>query len=323
MRVIFMGTPEFAVPSLRTLIASSYDVVAAFTQPDRPSGRGHKPQAPPVKNLALAHNIPVYQPEKVRTEDHRSLLQQLAPDFIVVVAYGQILPAWLLKTPRIAPVNIHGSLLPKYRGAAPIIWALLNGEPVTGITTMLMDEHIDTGPILLKREFPIADTMTAGDLGDHMARLGADMLIPTLGGLQNGSIKPETQDSLQASWAPRISKEQAEIIWNRSAREIHNQIRAFHPWPLAFTEHQGQRIQLLRSRFAGAPELRMHEPGTFLSKTGEGILVQCGDAAIEILELRPANRRAISGREFANGARFSPGSLIFHQRISPQGGDSR
>ncbi len=320
MRVIFMGTPEFAVPSLRALIASSYEIAAVFTQPDRPSGRGHKLHPSPIKNLSLEHHLPVFQPEKVRSDELRPLFADLRADFIVVVAYGQILPGWLLKAARIAPVNLHGSLLPKYRGAAPVIWALLNGERISGITTMLMDEHLDTGPILLKREFPITETMTGGELADHLSRLGAEALIPTLDGLKDGSLQPLPQDDTQASWAPRISKDQAEVSWDRGAREIHDQIRAFQPWPLAFSEYEGHRVQLLRSRTAGTAETQGRQPGTFLGKTETGLLIQCGDsAAIEILELQPANRHPVSGREFANGARLSPGLPVFGKRRPGQG----
>jgi methionyl-tRNA formyltransferase len=312
MRVVFLGTPEFAVPSLRALIDGSYQVSAVFTQPDRPSGRGQKPQPPPIKSLALAHRIPIYQPEKMRDGEHRPLIEELHPDFIVVVAYGQILPGWLLNAARIAPVNVHASLLPKYRGAAPVVWALLNGESVTGVTTMLMDEHLDTGPVLLKRELPVSESMTAGELADRLSRLGAELLIPTLDGLRDGVIQPVPQDDAQASWAPRISKEQARISWEGSAREIHNRIRAFHPRPLAFAEHQGQRIQILRSRPVDASELRGRRPGTFLGKTESGMLVQCGaDTVLEVLELQPASRRPVSGREFANGARLSGDMLLF------------
>ncbi len=321
MRVVFMGTPEFAVPSLRALIASEHQVVAVFTQPDRPAGRGHKPQISAVKALALEHGLPVHQPEKVRSEEHRALVESFAADFLVVAAYGQILPGWLLRSVRVAPVNIHGSLLPKYRGAAPVIWALLNGETVTGVTTMLMDEHLDTGPILLKRELPIPDAVDAGGLTVRLALLGAELLIPTLEGLREGTIQPVVQDDGQASWAPRISKEQAEISWDKPARDIHNRIRAFHPRPLAHADLRGERVQLLCSRVADAAAHPDTQPGTCLGKTESGILVQCGaGTALELLEIQPANRRPVSGRDFANGARISPGELLF-RAVKPSQGD--
>lgn len=316
MRVIFMGTPEFAVPSLRALHSSSYDVVAVFTQPDRPAGRGQKPQPPPVKSVALLHQIPVFQPEKLRDEALRPLFADLRPDYLAVVAYGQILPGWVLESARIAPVNVHGSLLPKYRGAAPVVWALLNGDSTTGITTMLMDEHLDTGAILLQREIRIGDAMTAGELADSLAHLGAELLIPTLDGLSDKTVHPVKQDDAAATWAPRISKDQALISWKVSASEVHNRIRAFQPWPLAFAWHRGDRIQLLRSRVSAAVPPGAIRPGAYLGKSEKGILIQCGESTVvEILELRAANRRPVSGCEFANGARLSPGDLAFHDEI--------
>ncbi len=312
MRVIFMGTPEFAVPSLRALIAGGYEIVAVLTQPDRPGGRGHKPQASPVKTLARKHGLSVHQLEKVRNEEHRALFQSLGADFIVVVAYGQILPGWLLRSARIAPVNVHGSLLPKYRGAAPVIWALINGEHVTGVTTMLMDEHLDTGPALLKSEVQIPETMTAGELSGQLARLGAELLIPTLAGLSDGTIRPIPQEEALASWAPRISKEQGEISWDWEAGKIHNRIRAFNPRPLAYTVCRGQRVQLLRSRVANSASQAGKHAGSFIGATESGMLIQCGDdTALEILEVQPASRRQISGREFAYGIRVSRGTVLF------------
>jgi len=319
MRVVFLGTPDFAVPSLRALIDSGNQVVAVFTQPDRPSGRGNKPHPSAIKLLALSERIPVYQPEKVRGEEHCSLFEQLRPDFIVVVAYGQILPGWLLGAARIAPVNVHASLLPKYRGAAPIVWALLNGESVTGVTTMLMDEHLDTGPLLLRREMPITEFTTAGELATQLSHAGAEMLIPTLNGLRDGTLKPIAQDDAQASWAPRITKEQARISWEGSAERIHNMVRAFNPWPLAFTDYQGRRLQIQSSRTVKDAGSQARRPGTFLGKTETGMLVQCGkDTVLELLEVQIQSRRPTSGREFANGARLLADTPLFHSQSAEQ-----
>jgi methionyl-tRNA formyltransferase len=320
MRVVFLGTPEFAVPSLQALIGSSYQVTAVFTQPDRPTGRGQKPHPPVVKILALAHEIPVHQPEKVRGEEYSALVEELHPDFIVVVAYGQILPGWLLKAARIAPVNVHASLLPKYRGAAPVAWALLKGESVTGVTTMLMDERLDTGPVLLKREVPVPESMTAGELATLLSHAGAALLIPTLDGLRDGTLRPVAQDDAQASWAPRILKEEAQIAWEASAREIHNMIRAFYPWPLAFTESRGgKRVQILRSRTVESLDTKGRCPGTFLGKTEVGMLVQCGGGSVlEVLELQLQSRRPTSGREFAIGARLLADTLLFPRSERPE-----
>ncbi len=315
MRVAFLGTPEFAVPSLSTLIESTYDVVAVFTQPDRPAGRGQKLHPSPVKTLAEAAGIPVYQPGRIRDEENRALIEGLGVDFIVVVAYGQILPAWFLKAARIAPVNVHGSLLPKYRGAAPVAWAILSGETMSGVTTMWMDEHMDTGDMLLSAAFPIPDTMTAGELARELARIGAGLLLPTLDGLRDGILKPRPQDHSMATMAPRVSKEMAQISWQKTAREVHNLVRAFHPWPLAFAEFRGSRLQILRTWPAAGIEPVKAAPGTILGIQGEALRIQCaGGTALDLLEVQLAGRRPVSGKAFANGAHVHAGELMVDRR---------
>jgi methionyl-tRNA formyltransferase len=312
MRVVFLGTPEFAIPSLHALFESAYEVCAVFTQPDRPGGRGQRLQPSPVKQYAERQGVPVFQPAKIKSEENRPIVEKYQPDFIVVVAFGQILPAWLLQSAKVAPVNVHGSLLPKYRGAAPIPWAILNGDEITGVTTMLMDEHLDTGPMLLKREVPIPEMMTAGELASHLAMIGAELLIPTLDGLRSGAIRPEIQDESQATWASRIEKEMAEISWERNAREIHNRIRAFNPWPLAFTSFGGKRIQILRSRPESAVMADARTAGVFLGTTQIGMRVSCGAGTVlEVLEAKLEGKRRVSGQEFANGARLRPDSPPF------------
>lgn len=312
MRVVFLGTPEFAVPSLRALLESRRDVVAVFTQPDRPAGRGQKLQPPPVKVFAAAAGITVWQPEKIRSPEHRSLLESYQPDVIVVAAYGQLLPAWLLQLPPMGCVNVHGSLLPRYRGAAPVAWAILNGDATTGITTMLMDEHLDTGPMLLKKEIEIGMTTTAGELAARLAEVGAQLLIPTLDGLASGVLTPVPQDNASACLAPRISKEMGRVQWNRSALGIHNQIRGLNPWPLAYSDSRGQRVQILCS-VPPAPVAGPHlDVGTFLGATDRGMKVVCGEGSVlELTEVQPAGKRRVSGREFANGARLKPGDRPF------------
>ncbi len=313
MRVVFLGTPEFAVSSLHALLDSrTYEVCAVFTQPDRPAGRGHRPQASPVKQVAQAEGVPVHQPEKIRADENRAIFDKLQPDFLVVVAFGQILPGWLLRCAKVAPVNVHGSLLPKYRGAAPIAWALLNGDTTTGVTTMLMDEHLDTGPMLLKSEVPITETMTAGELSSLLSLAGAELLIPTLEGLRLGTLKPVAQDDGGATLAPRISKEMARVDWTRTAREIHNRVRAFNPWPLAFTSFRGGRVQILRSMPEQAVVNDPGPPGAFLAATRSGIRICCGSGTVlEVIELRPEGRGSVSGREFASGARLQPHTPLF------------
>ncbi len=309
MRVVFLGTPEFAVPSLRALLTSSYEVAAVLTQPDRPSGRGQKPQPPAVKTAAASAGIPVFQPEKIRAPENRPAIESLLPDFLVVAAYGQILPPWLLQIPRYGCVNVHGSLLPRYRGAAPVAWAILNGDRTTGVTTMLMDEHMDTGPMLLKREVEIPPAMTAGELADRLSAAGAELLIPTLDGLQSGVLKPVPQDDASASLAPRITKEMAPINWTRDAWTIHNQIRGLNPWPVAFAECRGQRVQILRSQPPDDSRCTEPEAGTFLDVTAHGMKISCGGGTVlEVLEVQPAGKKRIAAREYVNGARLKPGT---------------
>jgi methionyl-tRNA formyltransferase len=311
MRVVFIGTPEFAVPPLQSLIDQSYEVCGVFTQPDRPSGRGQRLQPSPVKLLAQAKNIAVFQPEKIRSDENRPILDSLKPDFIIVAAYGQILPGWLLQAARIAAVNIHGSLLPKYRGAAPISWSILNGDAITGITTMLMHEKLDAGPILLQRELQISPTITAGELTTELSNLGAKLLIETLEGMKNRVIKPISQDESLVTWAPRISKEAAQVAWYKTALEIHNLIRAMNPWPGAHTLFRNNRLIIWRS----LPETQadsQNSPGTFLGISGSGMRVQCGEGSVlHLLELQAPSKSRVNGREFANGMRLQPGDSLF------------
>lgn len=314
MRVLFLGTPEFAVPSLQKLIESRYEVCAVVTQPDRPSGRGRRVQAPPVKVRAGKAGIPVLQPVKVRDSANRDILASYEPDFLVVVAYGQILPRWLLELPRTAPVNVHGSLLPKYRGAAPVAWAILNGDRSTGVTTMLMDEHLDTGAMLLKKEVPIGETATAGELADVLAREGSELLLPTLDGLADGSLQPAPQDESAATLAPRLTKEMSPIDWSRNARDLHNQVRGLNPWPLASTLFQGRRLQLFRTlpEDGWDPAAGSAAEGGFLGFAGEAMRVRCGDASVlKVLEVQLEGKARVSGRAFANGARLRPGERPF------------
>jgi methionyl-tRNA formyltransferase len=312
MRVVFLGTPEFAVPSLRALLHSSYEVCAVFTQPDRPGGRGQQLQSPAIKQHALAAGLPLFQPEKIRVLENRPLLESYRPDFIVVVAYGQILPPWLLELPHLGCINVHGSLLPRYRGAAPIAWAVLNGDKLSGVTTMLMDEHLDTGPMLLKKEVEVTASMTTGELAAILAEVGAELLIPTLDGVQSGTLKPMPQDDSLASNAPRITKEMAQINWVRDARSIHSQIRGLNPWPLAYTVCRGQRLQILRSQPPDEARVGLKGAGVFLGVTDRGMKVTCGDGGVlEIVEVQPAGKKRMSGRDFANGTRMQPGEQLF------------
>lgn len=311
MRVIFLGTPEFAVPSLRKLLASRYEVCAVVTQPDRPAGRGRKIQASPVKLLAVSQGLPVHQPEKIRNSEHQAVFASYAPDFLVVVAFGQILPRWLLATPRLAPVNVHASLLPRYRGAAPVNWAILNGERFTGVTTMWMVERMDAGPILMQQRLPLPDSATAGAMAIELAHAGAELLVPTLDGIREGTLAAVPQDESLASYAPRITKELAPISWAWDARKIHNWVRGLNPWPLACTWFRGRKAQILRTAAVSDEKVTGSLPGTFLGVTRAGILVQCGTGVLEVLEVQLEGRRAVSGRDFANGTRLKAGELAF------------
>ena len=261
-----------------------------------------------MKNRALAAGLPVYQPEKVSNPENRPILESFQPDFIVVAAFGQILPAWLLQLPRWGCVNVHASLLPSYRGAAPVARAILNGDVRTGVTTMLMDETLDTGPILLKKEVEISPSTTTGELTSILARIGSELVFPTLSGLQQGSLKPVAQNDRLATYAPRITKASAAVDWNRSAASIHNQVRALNPWPLATTTFLGRKIQIIRTSSPDETVRAGDEPGTFLEISGPAMKIACGQGSIlEVLELRPAGKRQMTGRDYANGVRVLRG----------------
>lgn len=240
MRVVFMGTPDFAVPSLELLIRHGYEVCAVYTQPDKPKGRGHKLQAPPVKELALRHNIPVFQPVNLRGEDTQREIQAWNADVIVVVAYGKLLPKAVLDAPKLGCVNVHGSLLPKYRGAAPIQWTVLNGDKTAGVTTMFMAEGMDTGDMLLKAETPVGEEETSGQLFDRLKDLGAQLLIETLEKLEQGALTPIPQEEAQATHAPMLSKELSLVDWTKPAHQVHDLIRGLNPWPSAASYLDGK-----------------------------------------------------------------------------------
>ncbi len=311
MRVVFLGTPKFAVPAFRKLLENSYEICGVFAQPDRPVGRGQKLQPGPVKLLALANGISVYQPEKIGLDENRRIFEDLRPDFIVVVAYGQILPDWLLQAAKFAPINIHASLLPRYRGAAPVAWAIINGEMVTGVTTMIMHQKLDSGPILLQQEYPISLHKSAGELGDDLSEFGANLLIRTLDTWNKNPINPIEQDKSMVSWAPRITKTMARISWEKPAMQIHNQIRGMNPWPVAYSDFRGERLHIWRSAPEMAPSDFQGIPGTFLGLSQDAIQVQCGEGTvISLTEVQMPARSRITGREFASGARLRVGDQI-------------
>ena len=312
MRVVFLGTPEIAVPPLQRLLDSAYEVAGVFTQPDRPSGRGQKLKPSPIKLFAEKKGIPVFQPERIRDEENRKVIGELDPDFLVVAAYGQILPSWLLNAPRLAPLNLHFSLLPHYRGAAPTAYAILNGDRVTGVTIMLMQEALDAGPILMQREIPVPINATTGELEAELSAIGAGLLIETMDRYLKDDIQPVQQDESRITWAPRLSKKDAQISWNENARRIHNRIRAMNPWPGAYTHFNGERLHIWSSKPVAGGGGTGGGPGTFLGVTQNGLRIQCGEGSVlEILEIQKPSKRRVTGREFASGGRFQPNESLF------------
>jgi methionyl-tRNA formyltransferase len=305
MRILFCGTPHFAVPTFIQLLAQpNIEIAAVITQPDRPRGRGRQISASPVKEAAIAANVPVHQPEKIRSPEAQDLLQRLAPDCIVIIAYGQIIPASLLKLPELGWINLHASLLPKYRGAAPINWAIANGETETGLTTMRIDAGMDTGDILLQEEIDIAPEETAPELTDSMAEAGAPLMIDTLRGLDAGKLIPRPQNTDEATYAPLLKKEDGRIDWNRPAQEIYNCMRGFAPWPGAYTSFRGQTCQLWAEPFS-LGTLTGAAPGTIFREDSQ-ILIACGHATLlRLTSIKVEGRKQISAVEFGNGARLT------------------
>lgn len=288
-----------------------HDIAAVFTQPDKPAGRGKHLHIPPVKLLAISRGIPVHQPAKIKSnEDARAIFETISPDACVVAAYGKILPDWMLRIPRLGCINVHASLLPKYRGAAPINWAIANGEEVTGITIMQMDAGMDTGPALAKRKITIGDEEIAGELSMRLARLGAGLLSDTLPLIERGEVEPTPQDESEASYAPLLKREDGLIDWKLSAREIVNRVRAFQPWPGTFTSFRGARLIIWRAHEASEGAVSA-EPGTILSIDERAMTIACaGSSAMLIEEVQVEGKRRMAAREFANGARLKASDLI-------------
>ncbi|HST21192.1 MAG TPA: methionyl-tRNA formyltransferase [Blastocatellia bacterium] len=308
MKLIFMGTPEFAVPSLARLIQDGHQVAAVFTQPDKPAGRGKLVQAPPVKLFALERGISVHQPARIKTnEEVRAVFETIAPDACIVAAYGKILPEWLLGIPRLGCINVHASLLPKYRGAAPINWAIANGERETGVTIMQMDVGMDTGPMIARRGLVIQDDETTPELSTRLAHLGAEALSAVLPLIERGEITPTSQDEQEATYAPILKREDGLIDWRMSAREIANRVRAFQPWPGTYTQFRGSRLTFWRAR---ETEVKSEpaEPGTITSIDKSAIIVACaGSTALGVEELQTEGKRKMSARDFVNGMRINTG----------------
>ena len=308
MNLVFAGTPEFAVPALRALLDAGHTIRAVYTQPDRPAGRGRKLAMSPVKQLALARDLTVHQPATLRTEAEAAALRALAPDAMIVIAYGLILPPPILAIPTFGCINVHASLLPRWRGAAPIQRAIEAGDAVTGITIMQMDAGLDTGPMLAHAETPIAVTDTGASLHDRLSEIGGRLLVESLTRLARGEIAPEPQDSANATYAAKLKKEEALIDWQADAALLGRRVRAFNPWPVAHTSLDGQMLRIWQAQ-AEDPGAR-GVPGTVLAADSDGVCVQCGDGVLRIALLQLEGGKALDARAFLNGRPLPAGTRL-------------
>lgn len=307
MKILFMGTPDFAVPSLQALLDSKHQVVGVLTQPDKPQGRKQVLTPPPVKMLASAHNIPVYQPDTLKNGAISDLLKQTKPDLIVVVAYGKILPRYVLDFPPKGCINVHGSLLPRWRGAAPIQWSIIAGDRDAGVTTMRMSEGLDTGNILISKKTEIGAQETAGALFDRLADMGASLLLDTIAELEQHDMPGIPQDESQACYASMLDKQMAYIDWRKSAQEINCLIRGLNPWPVALTTLDGARVKI----FTAVPELGNGLPGAVLeSDAKHGLLIACGTGALRILELQMVGGKRMSACDYLRGHTIPVGTCF-------------
>ena len=312
MRIVFMGTPDFAVPSLKALVEAGHEICGVFTQPDKPKNRGMKLQQPPVKEYAVSAGLTVFQPVKMRDGEALEILRTLNPDLIAVAAYGKILPVDILELPRLGCINVHSSLLPKYRGAAPINWAILNGEDETGVTIMYMAEGMDTGDILAQAQTPIDLDENAAQLFDRLADMGAKLLVDTVAALEAGKVHPIPQDEAQATRAPMLSKELSPLNWVRTARQLHDQVRGLYPWPAATAILDGIRCKVLRTEITG--ETTGSAPGIVVQADKKGLRVACGDGRIlDILELQPDGKKPMAAPAFLLGHPLPQGIALTKQ----------
>lgn len=309
LRVVFMGTPDFAVACLDMLVAEKYDVLAVVTQPDRPKGRGQKLGQSPVKEAALAYGLPVLQPSKVKEVEFQAQLSSLKPDLIIVVAFGQLLPKVLLDLPPLGCVNVHASLLPYYRGAAPIHWAIINGEQVTGVTTMYMDVGMDTGDMILKAEVPIAEDATTGVIHDQLKEKGASVLCDTIELIAKQQAPRIVQNHEYATHASMLNRELEGIKWQKSAVSIHNLVRGLNPWPGSYCSHQDKTLKTWQTRVHESTSLG-GQPGRISKITPEGFIVETGQGTLEVLEVQPANKRRMSGKDFVCGYGIVVGDIL-------------
>lgn len=309
MRILFMGTPEFAVPCIKALKDSEHTLCGAVTQPDKPAGRGHKLTPPPVKKFALENGIEVFQPQTLKDRAFERDLKRLDPEMIIVVAYGKILPEYILNYPKFGCINMHASLLPKYRGAGPIQWAVINGEKKTGITSMLMEKGLDTGDMLLKCETEIGEYETASELHDRLMYMGAELMLETIRGIEKGTIEPKKQDDSLSCYAPMINKEKAKIDWNKPAEDIIHLIHGMNSWPVAHTLYEGTRLRVYRAK-KGA----LHsegQPGEIVNVSNDGIEVVGGDGAgVVLTEVQFEGSKTMSVRDYLNGHEVRSGVVL-------------
>lgn len=299
--IIFMGTPDFAVPCLDKL-HQNYNVTAVITQPDRPKGRGQHLVKSPVKVYAEEHNLPVYQPEKIKTAEFTEKLRQMQPDLIIVVAFGQILSQEILDIPKFGCINVHASLLPRWRGAAPIHWSIIGGDTETGVTTMYMDAGLDTGDMILKAKTVITSEMTTAQLHDALMMQGADLLIETIQSIENGTVSREKQDDSLSCYAKMLNNDNCRIDWKKSAQEVHNLVRGLNSWPIAYTTLNGKKFKIWQTKIVDA-DTTGKTPGQIIDLTKKGIIVATGNGAIELLQIQPPNKAKMPASSYINGHR--------------------
>ncbi len=307
MRIIFMGTPDFSVPCLEALINSDNEVVGVFTQPDKPKGRGYELTPPPVKVCALNNNLPVFQPASMRNGEALEIIKSLNADLIIVVAFGKILPKEILESVKYGCINIHASLLPKLRGAAPIQWSILNGEKETGVTSMQMDVGLDTGDMLIKKAVAIDENITAEELFDKLSAMGAEVLIETIEALKNNELKPEKQDDTLSNYAPIITKDICPIDFTKSAQEVHNKVRGLYSWPIATTVINGKKFKIHKSKILA--ENFVGNPGEIVDNNNR-LVIMCGDGiCVEILEIQAEGKKKMDTQSFLRGQRIDKGTV--------------
>jgi len=308
MKIVFMGTPDFSVPCLEALIENGHEVKLVVTQADKPKGRGHKLTFPPVKECAIRHDIPVFQPDSMKSEETYTYLKSIDAEVFIVVAYGKILPASILNLPKYGCINVHASLLPKLRGAAPIQWSIINGESVTGVTTMQMDVGLDTGDMLLKKEVVIEDTDTGETLHDKLCVAGASVLVETLNVLEKGELQPEKQDDALSNYASMIDKKVSKIDFTKDAISVCRLIRAMNSYPLAHTMYEGKLLKFVQA--TPMTKINSAVPGTILEVSKDGLIVQCGDCAICVTEIQMEGKKRMSVSDYIKGNSFAVGTVL-------------